>query len=59
MNPDETRALVRRYLDAFNASDHDAMLAVLAEDVVHDINQGGREIGKELSEMDHRPQCER
>ncbi|MAW89338.1 MAG: cytosolic protein [Phyllobacteriaceae bacterium] len=47
MNPDETRALVRRYLDAFNASDHDAMLAVLAEDVVHDINQGGREIGKD------------
>lgn len=47
MSPEDTRALVERYLDAFNASDHDAMLSLLAEDVVHDINQGGREIGRE------------
>ncbi|MCB1425026.1 MAG: ketosteroid isomerase-related protein [Zhengella sp.] len=47
MTADETRVLVRRYLEAFNASDHEAMLALLAEDVAHDINQGGREIGKE------------
>ena len=46
-DPAETRALVRRYLDAFNASDFDAMEATLHEDVAHDANQGGREIGRE------------
>ena len=44
---DDTRALIRRYLDAFNASDFDAMEAKLAEDVVHDVNQGEREVGRE------------
>ncbi len=39
-------ALLERYYAAFNAGDHEAMLACLAEDVAHDINQGGREAGK-------------
>ncbi|MEQ8482256.1 MAG: ketosteroid isomerase-related protein [Hoeflea sp.] len=47
MSRDETVALIRRYLDAFNAKDSDGMLACLTEDVAHDINQGEREIGKE------------
>lgn len=47
MSEADTKALISRYLDAFNASDWDAMLACLSDDVVHDINQGGREIGKE------------
>jgi steroid delta-isomerase-like uncharacterized protein len=47
MNRDSTAALIRKYLEAFNAKDFDAMLACLSEDVIHDINQGGREIGKE------------
>jgi steroid delta-isomerase-like uncharacterized protein len=47
MSRDDTIALVRRYLDAFNAKDSDGMLACLTEDVAHDINQGEREIGKE------------
>lgn len=47
MSPDETRSLIAAYLAAFNAKDSDAMLALLSDDVVHDINQGGREIGKE------------
>ena len=38
--------LVRDYYAAFNAGDMDAFLALLAEDVVHDINQGGREVGR-------------
>ncbi|WP_419906151.1 ketosteroid isomerase-related protein [Hoeflea sp.] len=42
-----TEDLIRSYLDAFNASDSEAMLSLLSEDVVHDINQGGREIGRE------------
>lgn len=47
MSRDATAALIRRYLDAFNAKDFDAMLDCLSDDVAHDINQGGREIGKE------------
>ncbi len=39
-------ALVRAYLDAFNRGDREAMLALLAEDVAHDVNQGGREVGR-------------
>ncbi|UUP16231.1 ketosteroid isomerase-related protein [Nitratireductor thuwali] len=47
MSETETRDLVENYLAAFNAGDHEGMLALLADDVVHDVSQGGREIGKE------------
>ena len=47
MSEADTIALVRRYIDAFNAGDRDAMLACLADDVAHDINQGERQIGKD------------
>ena len=47
MSADETRTLIEAYYAAFNAADWDAMLALLDEDVAHDINQGGREIGRE------------
>ena len=40
-------ALIRRYYDAFNKGDHDAMLALLTDDVIHDVNQGERRIGLE------------
>ncbi len=39
--------LIRAYLDAFNRGDRPAMLALLSEDVAHDINQGGREVGRD------------
>jgi len=39
-------ALIERYYAAFNRGDWEGMLACLADDVAHDINQGGREIGK-------------
>jgi steroid delta-isomerase-like uncharacterized protein len=42
----ETVALIERYYRAFNAGDSEAMLACLAEDVVHDVNQGARRTGK-------------
>jgi steroid delta-isomerase-like uncharacterized protein len=42
---DATEALIRRYYAAFNAGDAEAMLALLTEDVAHDINQGGRQTG--------------
>lgn len=41
-----TAETVRVYYDRFNAGDWEAMLALLSEDVAHDLNQGGREIGK-------------
>lgn len=42
-----TEALIRRYYDAFNRDDLDGMLACVADDVVHDVNQGERRAGKE------------
>jgi steroid delta-isomerase-like uncharacterized protein len=39
--------LIRRYYDAFNAADWPDMLDGLTDDVVHDINQGRQEIGRE------------
>lgn len=38
-------ALIRRYYDAFNAGDGDAMLALVTDDIIHDVNQGERRIG--------------
>lgn len=43
----ETTSLVQTYLDAFNRGDNEAMLACLHDDVVHDINEVGREVGKD------------
>lgn len=43
----ETETLMRAYFDAFNRHDLEGMLETLAEDVVHDVNEGGREVGKE------------
>lgn len=39
-------ALVADYYAAFNRGDREAMLALLADDVAHDLNQGARETGK-------------
>ncbi len=38
--------VIRAYYDAFNAGDFAAMMALLTEDVVHDINQGERQLGR-------------
>lgn len=43
---DAARDLIQRYYAAFNAGDMETFLSLLAEDVVHDINQGGRETGR-------------
>lgn len=43
----QTQDLISRYYAAFNAGDMDAFLGMLTEDVVHDINQGQREQGRE------------
>jgi steroid delta-isomerase-like uncharacterized protein len=46
MSETATEALIRRYYDAFNGGDTAGMLACLADDVVHDVNQGARRTGK-------------
>jgi steroid delta-isomerase-like uncharacterized protein len=56
-----THDLIRRYYDAFNAQDMDAFLALLSDDVVHDVNQGRRELGKDVFAgfMERRNRCYR
>ncbi|SDY87699.1 conserved hypothetical protein, steroid delta-isomerase-related [Lysobacter sp. yr284] len=44
---DRATELVLSYYAAFNRADWDAMLATLGDDVVHDLNQGARETGRE------------
>lgn len=39
--------LIETYYAAFNAGDMDKFLSLLTDDVVHDINQGAREVGKQ------------
>jgi steroid delta-isomerase-like uncharacterized protein len=46
MSVNETSALLQRYYAAFNAGRDEEMLELLTEEVVHDINQGEREVGK-------------
>ena len=41
-----TQDIISAYLAAFNCGDWPGMLALLTDDVVHDINQGGAEHGK-------------
>jgi steroid delta-isomerase-like uncharacterized protein len=56
--PTSTHHLIHTYYAAFNRQDWEGMLALLADDIAHDINQGERETGKEafqafLARMDH------
>lgn len=43
-----TAQLLKDYYAAFNRQDMVAFLAMLTDDVIHDVNQGSREIGKEV-----------
>ena len=45
--PGTARATVAAYYAAFNAGDVDAMIAMVADDVIHDVNQGERRQGKD------------
>lgn len=38
---------VKKYYDAFNRGSMEEFFSLLTDDVVHEINQGGQEIGKE------------
>jgi steroid delta-isomerase-like uncharacterized protein len=55
MTPTE---LIHAYYDAFNRGNREGMLALLTDDVVHDLNQGVRQVGREafatfMARMDH------
>ncbi len=58
---EQTIDLIRRYYAAFNAGDMTAFLALLTDDVAHDINQGRRETGKTAfaTFMQHMNRCYR
>jgi len=40
--------LINAYYEAFNAGNVEAMVALLTDDVKHDINQSGTEIGRDV-----------
>lgn len=42
----KTEKLIRDYYAAFNRGDMDTFVGLLAGNVAHDVNQGGRETGK-------------
>lgn len=42
---ERTLALLSDYYQCFNAANTDGMLALMADDIAHDINQGGCETG--------------
>lgn len=52
---------IRAYYNAFNRGDMTAFLDLLTDDVAHDINQGGRQVGKQAFRefMDHMNRCYR
>lgn len=41
-----SQLLIDTYYETFNGGDREAFLDLLADDVAHDINQGGCEVGK-------------
>ncbi|WP_323989476.1 ketosteroid isomerase-related protein [Nguyenibacter sp. L1] len=45
MSVETARTLIETYYRTFNSGDREAFLALLTDDVVHDINQGGSESG--------------
>jgi steroid delta-isomerase-like uncharacterized protein len=47
MSQQAALTLIENYYAAFNAADMDTFLNLLTDDVIHDINQGKRDIGKE------------
>ena len=44
--PTDTRSLLQRYYAAFNQADWPQFLGLLTDDVIHDLNQGDRQVGR-------------
>ncbi len=55
----KTTELIAAYYDAFNRQDMETFLSLLTDDVVHDINQGERQTGKDVFAkfMEHMNRC--
>ena len=49
MTDRDTIRLIKDYYGAFNRGDWSAMLACVADDVVHDLNQGASEHGSRIA----------
>ena len=51
--------LIDRYYAAFNTGDGDGMVALVDDNVVHDVNQGGRRVGRVAfaAFLDHMDRC--
>lgn len=51
--------LIKKYYDAFNHNDMETFFSLLDDNVLHDINQGNQQVGKNLFKnfMDHMNQC--
>lgn len=43
--PSSIETTIKDYYSAFNSGDRTALLAMLTDDIVHEINEGGTEIG--------------
>lgn len=41
------KELIQRYYDTFNNGDRESLLAMLDDSIVHEINEGAAEVGKE------------
>jgi len=56
-----TQELIESYYAAFNSQNVEQFLSLLTEDVIHDINQGGQEIGKQAFRkfLEHMNRCYR
>ena len=55
---EKTVNLIKAYYDAFNAGNMRTFLGMLDDDVIHDINQGGVEVGRDafqafMDKMNH------
>ena len=48
MTPESSRKLIEQYYAAFNRGDMQQFLNLLTDDVIHDINQGQREVGRDV-----------
>jgi len=59
MTAETTKKLINEYYDAFNQQDMKTFINCLSDDVVHDINQGSSQTGKEVFSkfMDHMNHC--
>jgi len=54
-----TRDLIADYYTAFNAGDTEDMIAIVSDDICHDVNQGERRLGKDafIEFNDHMTRC--